>query len=173
MQHVLSLLLCLLLAGQSSEGGEQELGRALVTAGQEWRERQGQDWVLGRAAGQGYGRGRASPSAALVGVNSSYWELVTYALKQQGVGVKEEVDLDKITESLAALQEKVGREEEGRERRSSSGSGQECKVKEGGRCEPGDRFRSHSGRCNNLAEPAWGSHDSPLQRLLQIGRAHV
>ena len=166
MQHVLSLLLGLFLAGQPSEGGEQELGRALVTAGQEWRERLGQDWVLGRAAGQGYSRGRASPSAALVGVNSSYWELVTYALKEQGVGVKEDVDLDKITESLAALQDKVGREEEGRERRSSSGSGQECKVKEGGRCEPGDRFRSHSGRCNNLAEPGWGSHDSPLQRLL-------
>ena len=37
---------------------------------------------------------------------------------------------------------------------------------ERGECDPLDRYRSISGRCNNLRRPDWGSAGSTLRRLL-------
>ncbi|XP_069974642.1 salivary peroxidase/catechol oxidase [Penaeus vannamei] len=44
--------------------------------------------------------------------------------------------------------------------------GKECDMDPKGACHPQARYRSHSGRCNNLHYPDFGAADQPLPRIL-------
>ena len=105
----------------------------------------------------GFKNGRVTASIVERGRNASFLELITYALVKEDKSIN--ITLEIENEVLAKIQEKLGgesfSERERVRRRVTVGecpSGHEGTASE---CDRYGKYRTHSGRCNNLGQPNW------------------